>query len=335
MLVGQEPHLEFFDLAMRHLDARQHHRHHHQGGLFRGNAIAEIHLGQGFGRQEGNHQRVHDLHRQFAQRKQSQRAEYQKHCLVPHSRVPSQSQAQDCKTQRKPRDAGQVDRRWPAAQQAQETHAEGQMSAGFLLQPAHAVVNQVIGDMPALAVGILRGYGNRAPGDIQFRRSALPRNALHRAPAAIARLEIGARINASRIGTQFRFHQADRLEQIGEVNARQRAQAPECVRRGDRLSRFPGMLRADNFSERLAQLPLDPALQRSQGFLFVLKLFGQANQEIRIQGDSLTLHLFEYSGEHLRAAARSGRQTVSPEIGGFAKFLRPADARRQMAEPFD
>ena len=99
LLVGEEPDFEFLDLAARDLGAGEHHGDHHQGGLIRGNPLAEIHFGQRFRRKKRDDQRVDDLDGQFTQRKEGQRAEYREHGLLPHAGVPGQSQTEDGKAQ--------------------------------------------------------------------------------------------------------------------------------------------------------------------------------------------------------------------------------------------
>ena len=94
------------------------------------------------------------------------------------------------------------------------------------------------------------------------------------------------------------------------------------------------MLNADNFGERLAELLLDPVLQRSQGFLFVLKLFGQAGQEVGLARDELGFHPLQHLPKYPRPAPGAGSQTVGPEISRLPQLLRPADAHRHAGQRF-
>ena len=93
-LIGKKTDFQLLDLPSHYLHARQHHRHHHQRGVLRRNAVSEVHFRQWLRRQQRNDQRVNDLDGQFAQREQRQDSEHRQQGLLAHAGVPGQSQRQ-------------------------------------------------------------------------------------------------------------------------------------------------------------------------------------------------------------------------------------------------
>ena len=147
------------------------------------------------------------------------------------------------------------------------------------------------------------GQRHRPPSHVQFSNSAVSRDSLDRATAAVASCKIAVSVSAARVRAQLSLHQAHRLEDLCEVNPRQSAEAAERVGGRDALRRFAGMLGPHHFGEWRLQALFDPVLYGRERVLFVLELLGQAGHEVRFESDRLGFHLMEHSLEYFRSPA--------------------------------
>ncbi len=86
----------------------------------------------------------------------------------------------------------------------------------------------------------------------------------------VASGKAAARIDASRIGEEFRFNDAGVIEHLGEINTGERPQTAECVGGGLALSRFARVFLPHQIADRRVQVILDPALHGCESALFFL-----------------------------------------------------------------
>ena len=174
-----------------------------------------------------------------------------------------------------------------------------------------------------------------SPGYFEFIDTAVSGNLLHHSPAAVARLEVAQRIRARRIFSQLRFDQADVFENDLEVEPRQRSKTAECIRCRDGLGRFPRVLRPDHLHEGFSKAFFDPLLRRTQRQFFIVKLFRERRNEVRLPRNGLGFQISKHGFEDIGAGACAARQAIRPEIRRLPQLLAAIDARGQFRQLLD
>ena len=231
-------------------------------------------------------------------------------------RMRQQAPADDRRDQR---DGAQIQQQREPARRSTQGLGAGTASLRRLLELAHALVDQVVADVPCAIArpAFCRGacQTDRRARHLAFGQRAALRHALRCMAVAIAGNEIHPAIDATRILAQRLLDDAHGLDELAPVRRAQDPQAADAVADGNLIGGLLLVLRLDQLLDRQArfgQSLLDPGQRQGQGGAPAL----QAARQLR-----------DERADHRRIRARHVRdhqnQALRILLGGFAHLVRP------------
>ncbi len=189
--------------------------------------------------------------------------------------------------------------------------------------------------MPLVRILMAGSQDDSQARDLSLFHAARPGDSLDLPPALITGCEVAAGIDGRGILLQLGVDQADRLENLVEVQVRQSPQTAERLGCGHALLRLARVFHPDHGKQRLSELGFHPELRPRQRLFVALKLLGKTRQEMGRQSVGFRLHPGQ-SGFQLRGSlAGAGDQAVRPQESQLSLLLTPAGAACQSHQLFN